>query len=181
MTGNGNRTLPMIEIFRADITTLNVDAIVNAASREFRGGGGVDGAIHRAAGPDLLQECMRHPELPTGDAILTGGYRLRARYVIHTAGPIWRGGTEHEGELLRRAYGSVFAVARAHADIRSIAFPAISTGVYGFPKHEAASIAVAAMREHEPHFKRIIACLFSEADARLYEDVLGEGRNPRDP
>lgn len=161
----------MIEILRADITTLAVDAIVNAANEAFRGGGGVDGAIHRAAGPELLEECRRYPRLPTGEAILTRGYALPARYVIHTVGPIWHGGQEGEPELLTRAYATVFTVARGLEDIRTIAFPAISTGVYGYPKHAAASIALEAMKEHEPHFERIVVCLFSDADVTLYREV----------
>src|SRR4029077_7859309 len=112
----------MIEILKSDITTLAVDAIVNAANTPFRGGGGVDGAIHRAAGAELLKECERFPELPTGGAILTGGYKMPARSVIHTAGPIWRGGTHREPELLRECYRSVFQAAREHRKIRSIAF-----------------------------------------------------------
>ena len=170
----------MIHLLRADITTLAVDAIVNAASEEFRGGGGVDGAIHRAAGPELLEECRRHPRLPTGEAILTRGYRLPARFIIHTVGPIWRGGTAREPELLARAYASVFRVAREAGDIRCIAFPAISTGVYGYPKQEAARIAVGVMREHEAHFDRIIACLFSEADVALFRGIRGQGSGVRD-
>jgi O-acetyl-ADP-ribose deacetylase (regulator of RNase III) len=169
----------VIQIIRADITTLVVDAIVNAASEEFRGGGGVDGAIHRAAGPELLEECRRYPRLPTGEAVVTGGYALAARHVVHTVGPIWRGGRAGESELLERAYESVFRIARSHGDIRTIAFPAISTGVYGYPKREAARIALSAMRTNEPHFDGIIACLFSEEDVALYQEVLGESRNPR--
>jgi O-acetyl-ADP-ribose deacetylase (regulator of RNase III) len=160
----------MIEITRSDITTLPVDAIVNAANEEFRGGGGVDGAIHRAAGPDLLRECERHPRLPTGQAILTLGYRLPARYVIHTVGPIWQGGGRREHKLLRQAYRSAFQVAREHGDIRSIAFPAISTGAYGFPKPDAAEIAMREMTREEPNFDRIVACLFDDETVRLYQD-----------
>ena len=159
---------PMIEILHADITTLPLDAIVNAANEEFRGGGGVDGAIHRAAGPDLLRECERHPRLPTGEAILTLGYRLPARYVIHTVGPIWQGGGRREHKLLRQAYRSTFQVAREHGDIHSIALPAISTGAYGFPKADAAEIAMSEMTREAPNFDRIVACLFDEESARLY-------------
>jgi O-acetyl-ADP-ribose deacetylase (regulator of RNase III) len=158
----------MIESHRGDITRLAVDAIVNAANEEFRGGGGVDGAIHRAAGPDLLKECERHPRLPTGQAILTLGYRLPARYIIHTVGPIWRGGGRREHKLLRQAYRSAFQVAREHGDIRSIAFPAISTGAYGFPKADAAEIAMSEMTREAPNFDRIVACLFDEDSVRLY-------------
>ena len=158
----------MIEILRGDITTIAVDAIVNAANEELRGGGGVDGAIHRAAGPDLLRECERHPGLPTGQAVLTLGYRLPARYVIHTVGPIWRGGGRREHKLLRQAYRSAFHVAREHGDIRSIAFPAISTGAYGFPKADAAEIAMSELTREAPNFDRIVACLFDAESVRLY-------------
>ena len=160
----------MLEIVRADITTLAVDAIVNAANEEFRGGGGVDGAIHRAAGPELLRECERHERLPTGEAILTLGYRLPARYVIHTAGPIWGGGGRHEHRLLAQAYRSCFAIALEHGDIRTIAFPAISTGVYGFPKTEAAEIAVRELKKEEGRFDRVLASLFDDESVRLYRE-----------
>ena len=162
----------MIEIVRADITTLRVDAIVNAANEALRGGGGVDGAIHRAAGPELLAECRRHPGLPAGEAVLTGGYRLPARYVIHTVGPVWHGGERGEPALLERAYESVFRVAGEHGDVRSIAFPAISTGVYGYPRAGAARIALGVMRRHERSFELIVACLFDADSARIYEQVL---------
>jgi O-acetyl-ADP-ribose deacetylase (regulator of RNase III) len=162
----------MIEIVRGDITRLDVDAIVNAASEAFRGGGGVDGAIHRAAGPELLEECRRYPRLPTGEAILTNGYHLRARHIIHTVGPVWHGGTRSEPRLLKGAYRSVFRVAVEHGGIRTIAFPAISTGVYGYPKAEAARIAVAVIREHEARMERIIACLFDDENVDLYRKEL---------
>ena len=162
----------MIEIVRGDITRLDVDAIVNAASGAFRGGGGVDGAIHRAAGPALLEECRRYPRLPTGEAILTNGYHLRARHIIHTVGPVWHGGTRSEPRLLKGAYRSVFRVAVEHGGIRTIAFPAISTGVYGYPKAEAARIAVAVIREHEARMERIIACLYDDENTDLYRKEL---------
>jgi O-acetyl-ADP-ribose deacetylase (regulator of RNase III) len=168
----------LIRIIRADITTLVVDAIVNAASEEFRGGGGVDGAIHRAAGPELLEECRRYPRLPTGEAVITAGHALPARFVIHTVGPIWRGGRSGESELLERAYESVFKAAASVGRIRTIAFPAISTGVYGYPKREAARIALTAMRANEPHFDGIIACLFSDEDVALYRELLGAAKQP---
>ncbi|MBC7791649.1 MAG: O-acetyl-ADP-ribose deacetylase [Anaerolineae bacterium] len=162
----------MIEIIRGDITKLQVDAIVNAANESLRGGGGVDGAIHRAAGPELLAECKRHPGCPTGDAVLTLGYRLPARYVIHTVGPVWGDGSFGEAELLRKAYRSVFRIAADHGDIHTLAFPAISTGVYGYPKDAAAGIAVEIMRENEAGFSRIIACVFDDAMATVYRDLL---------
>jgi O-acetyl-ADP-ribose deacetylase (regulator of RNase III) len=159
----------MLEIVQADITTLHVDAIVNAASEALRGGGGVDGAIHRAAGPELLVECRRHAGCPTGSAVITKGYRLPARFVIHTVGPLWRGGAANEAMSLENAYESVFRLARADSSIRSLAFPAISTGVYGFPKQPAAEIALRAMLRHEAEFERILACVFDAETAALYE------------
>src|SRR5438270_11291021 len=157
----------MIDIVLADITTLEVDAIVNAANTALRGGGGVDGAIHRAAGPRLLDELVRYDHCATGDAVLTRGYDLPARYVIHAVGPVWRGGAQGEAALLARAYDSAFARAREAGDIRSIAFSAISTGVYGFPKAEAAKIALGRMRAHEAEVERIIACLYDAESAAL--------------
>jgi O-acetyl-ADP-ribose deacetylase (regulator of RNase III) len=162
----------MIEVWRGDITTLTVDAIVNAANEALRGGRGVDGAIHRAAGPDLLEECRRYPGCPTGTAVLTQGYRLPARYVIHTVGPVWEGGARGEPALLERAYRSAFGMAIAHGDIRSLAFPSISTGVYGFPKRDAAAIALRVTREHEDRCERVIACVFSTEDEAIYRDAL---------
>jgi O-acetyl-ADP-ribose deacetylase (regulator of RNase III) len=158
----------MIEIVRADITTLAVDAIVNAANESLRGGGGVDGAIHRAAGAELLEECMRYPGCPTGSAVLTAGYRLPARFVIHAVGPRYTGGGRDEAALLAGAYESVFRLARGRDDIRSIAFPAISTGAYGYPPEEAAEIALRSMLAHESEFERIIACLFDEHSREVY-------------
>lgn len=162
----------MIAIIHDDITTLDVDAIVNAANERLRGGGGVDGAIHRAAGPGLLSELMQFDSCPTGGAVLTSGHRLPARYVIHAVGPIWQGGERGEPELLERAYESAFARARERDDIRTIAFPSISTGIYGYPKEDAARIAVSVMRRHEGDFDRIIACVFSAADRDIYEESL---------
>lgn len=168
-----------IDVVLADITTLTVDAIVNAANTALRGGGGVDGAIHRAAGPELLAELTRrYPGCEPGDAVLTRGYRLPARYVIHAVGPIWRGGSHGEAEVLRRAYENAFA--RAHeaaavggdGPVRTIAFPAISTGVYAYPWRDAAAIAVAAMRAHAAAFSRIVACLRDEESAALYRELL---------
>lgn len=162
----------MIEVVRADITTLRVDAIVNAANSALRGGGGVDGAIHRAAGPGLVDELRSFPGCPPGSAVITGGHALPARFVIHAVGPIWQGGGGGEHDLLRRAYESSFALAAAEPSVRTIAFPAISTGAYGFPRNEAARIAVAVMRRHEAAFDRIIACLFDDAAADAYRALL---------
>lgn len=162
----------MIEIVRGDITRLSVDAIVNAANSALRGGGGVDGAIHRAAGPELLAELQHYDHCPTGGAVITGGYRLPARYVIHAVGPIWNGGQRGEPTLLADVYESAFARAREAGDVRSIAFPAISTGVYGFPKPEASEIALRAMLRHSNSFERIIACLFDDESLRLYRRTL---------
>jgi O-acetyl-ADP-ribose deacetylase (regulator of RNase III) len=166
----------MIEILRADITTLAVDAIVNAANEALRGGGGVDGAIHRAAGPELLAECRRYPGCPTGTAVLTGGHRLPARHVIHAVGPRWRGGGHGEAALLAAAYESAFRIAAGRPDIRTIALPAISTGVYGYPKEAAAEIALRAMLAHEGELDRVVACVFDEASVDLYAATLGRLR-----
>ena len=159
----------MIQVVRGDITTLDVDAIVNAANSALAGGGGVDGAIHRAAGPELVRASMPLAPCAPGDAVITRGFRLRARYVIHAVGPVWHGGSHDEPALLRSAYDRSFALALEAGDVRSIAFPAISTGVYGYPRALAAEIAVASMREHEPGFERIVACVFDAETEARYE------------
>lgn len=159
----------MIDVVSQDITLLDVDAIVNAANSSLLGGGGVDGAIHRAAGVELKEYCRGLGGCPTGEARISPGFNLSARWVIHTVGPLWRGGEQGEAELLDRCYRSCFALAQEHA-IRSIAFPAISTGVYGYPKGPAADIAVAIMSEMESRLDLIIACCFSDEDAQRYRD-----------
>jgi O-acetyl-ADP-ribose deacetylase len=161
----------LIHVIQADITRLAVDAIVNAANESLLGGGGVDGAIHRAAGPELLAACRHIGACPTGEARITPGFRLPTKWVIHTVGPVWRGGGERESELLASCYRESFELAKQKA-LQSIAFPAISTGVYGYPKLMASAIAVAVMREYEPQFKDITACCFSESDANLYREQL---------
>jgi len=165
----------MIEVCVADITGLQVDAIVNAANSSLLGGGGVDGAIHRAAGPELLAHCRTLGGCPTGEARITPGFRLPARRVIHTVGPVWHGGGRGEARLLASCYSACFELALAD-DVRSIAFPCISTGVYGYPREQAAAIALAAMRTYENRFERIIACCFGEEDAGYYRRGLAQAR-----
>jgi O-acetyl-ADP-ribose deacetylase len=162
----------VIEVITGDITTLNVDAIVNAANRSLAGGGGVDGAIHEAAGPELLAASRALGPIETGSAVITPGFRLPARYVIHAVGPIWRGGRQGEPELLERAYETSFELAFDAGDVRSIAFPAISAGVYGYPKERAVEIAVRVMRRHEAQFTRIVACAYDERMGALYRQML---------
>ena len=161
----------MIEVVHQDITHLDVDAIVNAANSSLLGGGGVDGAIHRAAGAELKAYCRDLGGCPTGQARITPGFNLPARWVIHTVGPVWRGGEQGEPGLLQNCYANSFKLALEYA-VHSIAFPAISTGVYGFPKVPAVEIAVSAMQAFESRFDRIIACCFSAEDAELYRSAL---------
>ena len=163
-----------MKIIEADITTLDMDAIVNAANEALLGGGGVDGAIHRAAGPALLEECRRIGGCPTGQARITGGYNLPARHVIHTVGPVWRGGGEGEADLLAACYRSSLVLAGEY-NIQSIAFPAISTGVYGYPADAAARIAVKTVGEYlqkaggQP---RVTFCCFGSASAEHHRAAI---------
>ena len=166
-----------IEILQADITTLDLDAIVNAANAALSGGGGVDGAIHRAAGPALSTACKAIPMVrpfvrcPTGEARITPGFRLPARWIIHTVGPVWSGGREGEPELLASCYRNALQLADAHG-IESIAFPAISCGVFGYPPEQAVDIAVRTVSAHASENLRVVFCLFDDAMAARYRIAL---------
>ncbi|BBL57625.1 O-acetyl-ADP-ribose deacetylase [Methylomonas koyamae] len=165
---------PTISAIHADITKLAVDAIVNAANSSLLGGGGVDGAIHRQAGPELLAECRSLGGCATGDAKLTKAYRLPAKYVIHTVGPVWRGGRENEATLLSACYRNSLRLALAHR-LESLAFPCISTGIYGYPPREAAAIAVDSVvgfLDGQAHRLAVTFCCFSEADLQIYRALL---------
>jgi len=163
----------MIKVLQADITALHVDAIVNAANNSLLGGGGVDGVIHLAAGAELYKYNKTLGGCKTGDAKLSPGFKLLAKWIIHTVGPVWQGGASNEPELLGQCYQRTFEVAYSN-DIKTLAFPAISTGVYGYPKKAAATIAIDNMRQFESKFELVIACCFSEVDVELYERLLGD-------
>jgi O-acetyl-ADP-ribose deacetylase (regulator of RNase III) len=169
-----------LEVMVADITTLSVDAIVNAANTSLLGGGGVDGAIHRAAGPELLAECRTLHGCETGNAKITGGYRLPARHVIHAVGPVWNGGSLGEDELLASCYRRAIELCQAHG-LASVAVPAISTGIYRFPADRAARIAVSTTVDAlaaAPAVSRVIFCCFSDASAALHAQVLEHVGSP---
>ena len=163
---------PLIEIITADITQLDVDIVVNAANEGLLGGSGVDGAIHASAGPQLLAYTRLLGGCPTGQARVSPGFALRALHIIHTVGPVWQGGNQQEAKLLATCYEQVFQAAMRLAPNHRIAFPAISTGVYGFPKEPAADIALAAMSHYRDQHQQIIACCYSDADADIYRKQL---------
>jgi O-acetyl-ADP-ribose deacetylase (regulator of RNase III) len=167
--------MTLLRTVQGDITKLAVDAIVNAANSSLLGGGGVDGAIHRAAGPDLVFECRLLGGCKTGQAKLTKGYQLPAKFIIHTVGPVWRGGSSGEPELLASCYRKSLEIA-AHRELRSIAFPSISTGIYGYPIEDAAQVAIETVKsfvEMPSAIEEVIFCCFSKGDYELYRERLG--------
>jgi len=169
-------TAATIRAIQGDITTLEVDAIVNAANSTLLGGGGVDGAIRRAAGPDLLRECRKLNGCEPGDVRITGGYRLRAKNIIHAVGPMWRGGVRGEADLLAGCYRKAIALA-AENNLRSIAFPCISTGVYAYPFEQATRVAIEAVTgalDNYPAVEEVVFCCFSAADLAVYEVALAK-------
>ena len=169
----------LLRSVQADITTLAVDAIVNAANSSLLGGGGVDGAIHRAAGPELLQECLTLGGCKPGEAKLTKGYRLPAKYVIHTVGPVWHGGSRGEAEILASCYRRSLEIA-SRLELESIAFPGISTGVYGYPVELAAEVAVESVRSALPQcpsLREVTFCCFSLPDLKIYQRLLNGGQH----
>ncbi len=163
-----------LEIFPGDITTLDVDAIVNAANRQLKPGGGVCGAIHRAAGRELAEACAKHGRCKTGDARLTPGFKLKAKYVIHAVGPVWHGGKQNEAALLASCYRTSLKIA-LEAGARFVAFPAISTGIYGYPPDQAAQVAVAAVRDflaQEPRIEKVVFTVFGAEAEAAYRQAL---------
>lgn len=170
--------MPKIELLKGDITKLQVDAIVNAANSSLLGGGGVDGAIHRAAGPELLEECKKIiaqiGSCPPGNAVITGAGKLNCKYIIHTVGPIWRGGFYNESQVLRQAYLNSLKLAKDY-QIKTIAFPNISTGAYGFPKELASDVAINAVEEflkENPEIEKVIFVCFDEENYQIYKTKL---------